>query len=170
MFPCLTGSISFKFFRYFQCRVAIFKNISDMGIKLKMFINSNSKEFVMLSYFYCLIVTAYFHCHYYKIDCAVTFCVLKITLISSFYNCFKSFSSFSNSMEHFVTSFASQLLQIVESSAYWMHWPSDKIFVISATHILKRMGESRDPWGTRKSIIKILEMLESICTKCLSAK
>ena len=61
----------------------------------------------MLSYFYCLIVTAYFHCHYYKADGAVTFCVRKITLILSFYNYFKSFSSLSNSMEHFVTSFAS---------------------------------------------------------------
>ena len=47
-----------------------------------------------------------------------------------------------------------------------MHWLSDKIFVISATHIFKKIGPSIDPWGTPKFVIKILEMLESICTKC----
>ena len=46
-----------------------------------------------------------------------------------------------------------------------MHWLSNKLFVISATYKLKRIGPRKDPWGTPKLVIKILEMLESICTK-----
>ena len=46
-----------------------------------------------------------------------------------------------------------------------MHWLSDNLFVISATHKLKRIGISIDPSGTPKLVIKIVEMLESICTK-----
>ena len=52
-----------------------------------------------------------------------------------------------------------------------MHWLSDKLFVISATHKLKRIGPSIDPSVTPKLVIKILKTPESICTKCrLSVK
>ena len=55
---------------------------------------------------------------------------------------------------------------IVESSAYWIHLLPFNMLFISATHKLKRTGPRIDPCGTPKFVYKMLEMLESICTKC----
>ena len=51
MFPCLIWSILFNFFQYLQYIIAIFQNFSHVCVKLKMFINSNIKQFVYCSTF-----------------------------------------------------------------------------------------------------------------------
>ena len=59
----------------------------------------------------------------------------------------------------------------MESFAYWIHLLPFNILFISATHKLKRTGPRIDPCGTPKFVYKMLEMFESICTKCrLSVK
>ena len=60
---------------------------------------------------------------------------------------------------------------MVELSAYWIHSLPFNIFFISAAHKLKRTGLRIDHCGAPKFVYKVLEIFESICTKCcLSVK
>ena len=59
----------------------------------------------------------------------------------------------------------------MESFAYWIHLLPFNILFISAMHKFKRTGPRIDPCGARKFVYQMLEMFESICTKCrLSVK
>ena len=117
-----------------------------------MFVNNNTKQFCIALPFLL----------FDRSSLLIIFCrqvggvFLELKTKFVFYDhCSIACNSFSTSSEHFLRYLTLQLLQIVKSSAYWMRWLSDKIFVMSATHKLKRWGQRVDPCGAPKFVIKI---------------
>lgn len=118
-----------------------------------MFVNNNTKQFCIalpfLLFGRCSLLIIFYRHHvggvFLELQTKFVFCG----------HCSIACNSFSTSSEHFLRYFTLQLLQIVKPSACWMRWLSDKIFVMSATHKLKRWGQRVDPCGAPKFAIKI---------------